>query len=338
MQTRRSALLAAFFMGTMSEKDPFAEVNPFLRLKTKSLPRRSSPCAALGENVRQKQERARESVQDEESRLFLQAVSALPLKKQPSGTTSGFVALEESFAALRSPGTQQTPPSRAVPEQQDLPETPAKHARPMPRRRQEACDAHNAEPSCADEQARDFTDAMRDVRPLKSKGRDVPLHIEPSAAPEPPQPSFQAMLESTLEFALHFSEEYAEGHVVGLESLILLKLRAGQYRPEAHLDLHGLNARQAFDALAAFVRRSWHRGMRTLLLIPGRGKNSPDGVAVLRERVQSWLTQDPLKRVVLAFCTARPVDGGLGSLYVLLRKCTKKGKIYWERGPADLDT
>jgi DNA-nicking Smr family endonuclease len=77
--------------------------------------------------------------------------------------------------------------------------------------------------------------------------------------------------------------------------------------------------------------------MRALLLIPGRGKNSPDGVAVLRERVQAWLTQDPLKRVVLAFCTARPVDGGPGSLYVLLRKYRKKGKVLWERCPVDLD-
>jgi len=178
---------------------------------------------------------------------------------------------------------------------------------------------------------------MHDVRPLKNKGRDVPRSAEPPAAPEPQQPSFQALLENTLEFALHFSEEYVEGHVLGLESLVLRKLRAGQYSPEAHLDLHGLNARQAFGALVDFVRRSWHRGMRTLLLIPGRGKNSPDGVAVLRERVQSWLTQDPLKRVVLAFCTARPVDGGPGSLYVLLRKYKKKGKVYWERGPVDLD-
>jgi DNA-nicking Smr family endonuclease len=199
----------------------------------------------------------------------------------------------------------------------------------------QAC--HGVEASSTDEHAQDFAIAMRDVQPLKNRGRDVPRSAEPPAAPELQQPSFQALVENTLEFALHFSEEHVEGHVVGLESLILQKLRAGQYSPEAHLDLHGFNARQAFDALVGFIRRSWHRGMRTLLLIPGRGKNSPHGVAVLRERVQSWLTRDPLKRVVLAFCTARPVDGGPGSLYVLLRKYKKKGKICWERGPADLD-
>jgi DNA-nicking Smr family endonuclease len=179
---------------------------------------------------------------------------------------------------------------------------------------------------------------MQDVRPLQGRGgRDVPRAAEPPAVFVPRRQSFQELLEDTLEFALSFSEEYLEGHVVGLDSLVLQKLRAGQYKPEAHIDMHGLNARQAFDALVGFVRRSWHRGMRAVLIIPGRGKNSQDGVAVLRERVQAWLTQEPLKRVVLAFCTAKAVDGGPGSLYVLLRKYKKKGKIYWERCPVDLD-
>jgi DNA-nicking Smr family endonuclease len=199
-----------------------------------------------------------------------------------------------------------------------------------------ACNSHDENLCATNAHTQDFASAMRDVRPLKNRGRDVPRNAAPHAVLTPQQQSFQELLENTLEFALSFSEEYIEGHVVGLERGILQKLRARQYSPEAHLDLHGLNANQAFNALVGFVRHSWHRGMRTLLLIPGRGKNSWDGVAVLRERVQSWLTQDPLKRVVLAFCTAKPVDGGPGSLYVLLRKYKKRGKIYWERCPADL--
>ena len=257
-----------FFMGNMSTKDPFAEVNPFLRLCKKSFPQR-------------------------ESRSI-------------------------------------------VPAHQDLLKPSAKNMLPASRRAR-ADNMHDAQLLTVDEHVQDFARAMRDVQPLKSKGRDVPLDAEPFVASEPQQQSFQELLENTLEFTQSFSEEYIEGHVAGLESLVLQKLRAGQYSPEAHLDLHGCNARQAFDMLIGFVRHSWHRGMRTLLLIPGRGKNSPDGVAVLRERVQAWLTQEPLKRVVLAFCTARPVDGGPGSLYVLLRKYKKRGKVYWERYPADLD-
>ena len=121
------------------------------------------------------------------------------------------------------------------------------------------------------------------------------------------------------------------------KSLIMNKLRAGGLSPEAHLDLHGLNAQQAFETLRGFMRGSWYKGLRTILVVPGRGKNSPDGVGVLRGKLQSWLTQDPFKRVVLAFCTAQPHDGGPGSVYVLLRKYKKKGRVYWERMPADAD-
>ena len=182
-----------------------------------------------------------------------------------------------------------------------------------------------------------FAQAMRGVSPLSKKGRDIaPGRMPPPVLSVPPQ-SFYELVKGTLEFSLQYSDEYLEGHVLGLDNTVIYKLKTGQYSPEAHLDLHGLNSRQAFDLLLAFIRHSWHRGLRTLLLIPGRGRNSPDGVAILRDRIQLWLTQEPLKRVILAFCTARPVDGGPGSLYVLLRKYKKKGKVYWERRPTDLD-
>ena len=46
----------------------------------------------------------------------------------------------------------------------------------------------------------------------------------------------------------------------------------------------------------------------------------------------SWLTHDPLKRVVLAFTTALPRHGGTGALYLLLRKFKKvKGKARFEK-------
>jgi DNA-nicking Smr family endonuclease len=41
---------------------------------------------------------------------------------------------------------------------------------------------------------------------------------------------------------------------------------------------------------------------------------------VLKERMSSWLKRGSLKRLVLAFATAQPCDGGAGAMYVLLRK------------------
>ena len=183
-----------------------------------------------------------------------------------------------------------------------------------------------------------FLDAMKEVCPLQGGGRDVPPAVETSTAvPEAGELSLQDFMDGKLEFALSFTDEYLEGHVVGLDPMIMNKLREGGLSPEAHLDLHGLNVPQAFETMRGFLRGSWYRGLRVILLVPGRGRNSPDGIGILRSKVQSWLTQEPFKRVVLAFCTAQPHDGGPGSIYVLLRKYKKKGRIYWERLPADAD-
>lgn len=196
---------------------------------------------------------------------------------------------------------------------------------------------HSADMADADADDIVFLQAMGEVVPLQGRGRDVaPV---PDAATPPPngEISLQDFMDGKLEFALSFSDEYLEGHVVGLDQMTVNKLRAGSFSPEAHLDLHGLNALQAFEALRGFLRGSWYKGLRTVLVVPGRGRNSPDGIGVLREKLQNWLTQDPFKRVVLAFCTAQPHDGGPGSVYVLLRKYKKKGRVYWERTPADDD-
>ena len=182
-----------------------------------------------------------------------------------------------------------------------------------------------------------FLRAMGQVDPLQKGGRDVAPAPASRQAPATSSDDLQTLLESNLEFALSFTDEYLEGHVVGLDQMTMNKLRAGALSPEAHLDLHGLNVVQAFEALRGFMRGAWYKGLRTVLIVPGRGRNSPDGMGVLRGKLQAWLTQEPFKRVVLAFCTAQPHDGGPGSVYVLLRKYRKKGRIYWERMPADAD-
>lgn len=165
--------------------------------------------------------------------------------------------------------------------------------------------------------------------------RKQPVSIPPVQTPPNP---LQEFIDGKLEFALAFTDEYVEGHVVGLDLMLVGKLQAGQFSPESHLDLHGMNAQQAFDALVGFFRAAYFKGQRTVLVVPGRGLNSPHGISILREKVQEWFTQEPFKRVILAFCTAKPSDGGAGALYVLLRKFRKgEGKIHWERKPVDPD-
>ena len=97
-------------------------------------------------------------------------------------------------------------------------------------------------------------------------------------------------------------------------------------------DLHGMTSDQAQESLLFFIRESYQQNHRCVLVVTGRGINSPGGQSVLKRETEGWLTLDPLKRVVLAFCTAQPIDGGAGAVYVLLRNPKKaQGQISWDK-------
>lgn len=212
---------------------------------------------------------------------------------------------------------------------------------PAPVAKAVAAAAKPSEPQDVDETA--FFRAMNGVVPFdgeKSKGREIhPVGTPPTPPPAGEENSEAKALDALrdlvagrVEFTLEYSEEYVQGFVSDLDPKIYRQLRAGQFSPEAHLDLHGQNTEQAMFSLLHFVREHYLAGKRCLLVIPGRGSNSPGGVPILKEELQNWLTRDPLKRVVLAFATALPRHGGTGALYVLLRKFKKtKGKVRFEK-------
>jgi DNA-nicking Smr family endonuclease len=103
----------------------------------------------------------------------------------------------------------------------------------------------------------------------------------------------------------------------GVQNSVMRKLRRGQYRVEAELDLHRLTAVQAHEALLDFILQCKRRHLRCVRIIHGKGLGSKDQRPVLKGRVNQWLQQwDD----VLAFCSARPCDGGNGATYVLLRR------------------
>lgn len=341
----------------MSDNDIFAE-NPFRALDLKNFPDKKKAAVAddrvlQPERGRGKQRVHAGSAQDnaddatlnpEETELFMQAMSRVRREgKKGKGGTHGF-RLEEQCSLPDAGERKKIRKERRAATGEAAQKAfvaPAhvrgKHAGPVEPEAVGEATRQQAAANAEDAEAMAFLRAMGEVLPLQTRGREV--SPEPQLGTPPPQGelSLQDFMDGKLEFALSFTDEYLEGHVVGLDQMIMNKLRAGGLSPEAHLDLHGLNAMQAFEALRGFMRGCWYKGLRTVLVVPGRGRNSPDGMGVLREKLQSWLTQDPFKRVVLAFCTAQSHDGGPGSVYVLLRKYRKKGRIYWERTPADAD-
>lgn len=103
----------------------------------------------------------------------------------------------------------------------------------------------------------------------------------------------------------------------GVQNNLMRKLRRGQFSLEAELDLHRMTSNQARQALVVFLKNCAQSGKRCVRIIHGKGHGSFNKLPVLKHKLNHWLRQ---RDDVLAFCSARPVDGGTGAVYVLLRR------------------
>lgn len=101
----------------------------------------------------------------------------------------------------------------------------------------------------------------------------------------------------------------------GVQDRVLRKLRRGHFSVGADLDLHGLHSEAARLALAEFLHHVRGSRIRCVRIIHGKGYRSGPRGPVLKHKLNGWLRQHD---EVMAFCSARPVDGGTGAVYVLL--------------------
>lgn len=162
---------------------------------------------------------------------------------------------------------------------------------------------------------------MRDVRPLKRPRARVLDAPKP-----PPQARFtradqvevlrESLLPPTDEAMLDTGDElhFRRPHV---PEAVLVKLRRGHFTVDAEIDLHGLTGAEAKAALREFVSEGVARRMNCVRVIHGKGRRSGPRGPVLKNVVNHWLQRAD---DILAFGSARGVDGGSGAVYVLLRK------------------
>ena len=132
--------------------------------------------------------------------------------------------------------------------------------------------------------------------------------------------ALRALVSGDAPFDLADSDEFIEGRVAGLDPALVRKLRRGDFAVQAHVDLHGLTRGEAKAEVERFLRASRAAGKRCVLVVHGRGMHSKDQIPVLKDALKTWLATNRFGRHVLAFATARPVDGGAGAIYVLLRR------------------
>jgi len=173
-----------------------------------------------------------------------------------------------------------------------------------------------------------FAQHVGSVRRLEDPRGSVPLaRPDPTALPQRFAPEEEeayeelvALVEGRSGFDIADSDEFIRGGVEGLDRRILRKLQRGEFSYRRHLDLHGFTRDAAKEAVEDFIIASREAQERCVLIVHGRGLNSKDKIPVLKEALRSWLARGRIGRSVLAFCTARPHDGGAGAMYVLLRR------------------
>ncbi len=95
------------------------------------------------------------------------------------------------------------------------------------------------------------------------------------------------------------------------------QLKRGTIRISEELDLHGSLREEALGRLKVFIANAFVRGQRAVLVITGKGINSPEG-PVLQGAVADWL-RGPGKGMVAEFCPAPRDRGGSGAYVVFLK-------------------
>ena len=177
------------------------------------------------------------------------------------------------------------------------------------------------------EQDRLFRQAMADVRRLRGPSlaeRGCPPGLEPECpAPLPGKAAestvrLTKLVHSGFGFAVADTPEYMEGTGYRIPLELAHQLHRGRFAIQSHIDLHGFGASEAHHRLDRFLERARRRGDKAVLIVHGRGRSSPHR-PVLKGMVRRWLATTAVKKWILAYASARSVDGGAGATVVLLR-------------------
>lgn len=185
-------------------------------------------------------------------------------------------------------------------------------------------DASKAKDAHPGDDASMFRAAVSDVKPMPQTARAADLRRPPKPRRiEPRGSDFRDLAElmPLLPDSAASTDAVAGADALsfqrpGVRTQVMRRLRRGLYPIENNLDLHGLGQAEARDQLAEFIESNRNAGRRCVRIVHGKGYRSGARGPVLKVAVNTWLKRHG---DVMAFTSARAIDGGTGAVYVLLR-------------------
>ena len=164
-----------------------------------------------------------------------------------------------------------------------------------------------------------FRRAMSGARPLRTDERVADASRKPKPKARFSKADENAVLAESLQAEIDDIEQSSGDALrfkrASVSRTTMRMLAKGSYAIQAEIDLHGMTVAEAKPRLEKFVQRCAGNNKLCIRVVHGKGLGSGERGPVLKNGVNRWLQRWDS---VLAFVSARQVDGGTGAVYVLL--------------------
>ncbi len=169
-----------------------------------------------------------------------------------------------------------------------------------------------------------FEKAMKEVREIK-EFREIPVDSKKITPLRRIGNARESIVEKLREISsgktainITDTQEYIEWCGPGYNRYLLKDLHNGKFAIQETLDLHGYTLEEAKVEINIFMRNAIRKSLSCVKIIHGRGLRSVKG-PVIKKALCDLLSMHYRKKII-AYSSARQCDGGLGALYVLIKR------------------
>lgn len=173
-----------------------------------------------------------------------------------------------------------------------------------------------------DEEKALFAQAMADVNPIHPSTQKVSIQsdkkqpplVRKKRTPQSANISTKELFEEPAEKVSAHESLFFQRYAMSKSDLKALK--SGSFRYNWTIDLHGYTELEAEKQLLSFLNDALQHRQKHLLIVHGKGYHSDTDQPILKNLVNQVLRSWPN---IIAFCSAKPKDGGTGATYVFLK-------------------
>ena len=158
-----------------------------------------------------------------------------------------------------------------------------------------------------------------EITPLNRRNMFININTTNALTEKKPPIDFKKQINTISQSHKRLSD-FTHGTAHGFDSQDARKMRRGKIKIHARLDLHGMIQTKAHMSLLSFLEHAYEAEKKSVLVITGKGLKQNGEIGVLRQAVPRWLNEQPMKSWIRGFDYAVPADGGVGALYILLKR------------------